>query len=301
MKEMSFEDADGVIIHYRHWPTGLDPRGAVVVAHGASEHSGRYGRFAQALNHAGLAVYALDHRGHGATAASTGAGRPGPRGMDGVLDDIARMAEIARTETGPEVILFGHSMGSLFVQAFVERDAAPLAGYILSGSMGPLAEGMDEVLDGLRAAVEAGMGDETLDALAGFNEAFEPARTPYDWLSRDPAEVDQYLEDPLCGDGMPLTYAYASEMLELIRSAMSPAGIAQTPEGLPALLITGGDDPVSNQGAQVRILEEELRRNGVDVSAIYYPGARHELLNETNRDEVTADVLEWIVARLGTA
>lgn len=294
MKQRSFVDTDGLEIHYRHWSDGDQPRGAVVVAHGASEHSGRYDRFAGALTSVGLSVYAPDHRGHGATAASTGPGRIGPRGTDGVLDDIGQLVDLAAKETSAPVVLFGHSMGSLFAQAYVELARGGLAGYVLSGCMGPLAEGAEEMIDALAEAVEGGMGDETLDVLGPFNEPFEPARTPYDWLSRDEAEVDAYIADPLCGDDLPLTYGYAAAMLALIRSSMSPEGVARTPEGLPVLMVTGSMDPVSAMGEQVRVLEERLRGAGAEVTAIYYPDARHEVLNETNRDEVTADIIGWI-------
>ncbi|MCZ7629904.1 MAG: alpha/beta hydrolase [Microthrixaceae bacterium] len=300
MKLESFEDVDGVEVWYRCWAADAEPRGAVVIAHGASEHSGRYGRFAEALNMAGLTVCAIDHRGHGVTAQSTGAGMPGPRGMEGVLDDLAQMVDIAAAEVNAPVILFGHSMGSLFVQALVERGGKRFAGYVLSGCMGPLAEGMGELVDALEAAADAGMGDEPLDVLGPFNEAFEPARTPYDWLSRDESEVDASIADPLCGDDMALTYRYAAGMMNLIRDSMSAEGVARTPSRTPVLLITGSMDPVSNMGAQVRVLEEGLRAAGAEVSSIYYQDARHEVLNETNRDGVTADVIEWIDSVIGS-
>lgn len=297
MNQESFESTDGVEVHYRSWPVA-SARGSVVIAHGASEHSGRYGRFAGALNDAGLAAFALDHRGHGATALSTGPGRLGDAGMQGVLDDLAHLVSIAAQRTGAPVVLFGHSMGSLFVQALVERGDCDLAGYVLSGSMGPLAEGMDEVVTALGAAVDAGMGDETLDVLGSFNDAFEPARTPYDWLSRDVAEVDAYVDDPLCGDGIPLTHAYAAGMMAMIQDAMSGEGVARTPAGTPVMLVTGTEDPVSGNSSQVRLLEESLRSAGAEVTARYYAGARHELLNETNRDEVTADIVDWVTTCL---
>lgn len=299
MNKRSFEDTDGIDVRYRHWPAEAPSRGAVVLAHGASEHSGRYGRFAEALNEAGLTVYAIDHRGHGATATSTGPGILGPRGTDGVLDDFGGLVDIAAGEVNGPVILFGHSMGALFVQAFVERGGAGPTGYVLSGCMGPLAEGMGELVDALQAATDAGMSDETIDVLGPFNEGFEPALTPYDWLSRDRSEVDAYIADPLCGDDLPLTYGYAAGMMNLIRDSMSSEGVARTPAGIPVLLVTGLSDPVSNNGEQVRLLEDGLREAGAEVTAIYYPGARHEILNETNRDEVTADIVGWIDSVIG--
>jgi len=135
-------------------------------------------------------------------------------------------------------------------------------------------------------------------ALDVFNAAFEPARTKFDWLSRDEAEVDKYIADPLCGDGMPMTYGFLAEFMGTMAGSTQPEGLARIPASLPILLITGEQDPASNMAAGVRDLEAGLRAGHDDVTAIYYPGARHELLNETNRDEVQADVTRWIDERL---
>jgi alpha-beta hydrolase superfamily lysophospholipase len=294
MEELSFVDDDGVDVFYRRWQPDGEPRAAVVVVHGASEHSGRYGRLADVLTADGYAVYALDLRGHGRTAASTGKGCIGPRGMDGVLDDVGELAALAAADLGNRpLVLFGHSMGSLVVQAFVEQRENDLAAYALSGTMGP-AETPTDMVEGIRQAVDAGMADEALDMLGGLNAAFEPARTSYDWLSRDPHEVDEYIEDPLCGEDLPLTYGYVAAMLETTATVMAPDGIARVPKHLPVLLLTGEADPVSNGAAQARELEKRLRHAGLDVTAIYYADARHEVLNETNRDEVHADLLAWL-------
>jgi alpha-beta hydrolase superfamily lysophospholipase len=292
--ELSFVDVDGVTVFSRHWLPDAKPRAAVVVVHGASEHSGRYGRLARVLTGEGYAVHALDLRGHGRTAASTGKGCIGPRGMAGVLDDVGQLVALAAADLGDRpVVLFGHSMGSLMVQAFVEQRDHDVAAYALSGTMGP-SETPAELVEGIRQAVDAGMADQPLDLLGGLNAAFEPARTGYDWLSRDPEEVDAYIADPLCGDDVPLTYGYVAAMLETTATAMVPDGIARTPKHMPVLLLTGEVDPASNGAAQVRVLETQLRQAGLDVTAIYYPDARHEVLNETNRDEVHADLVAWL-------
>jgi alpha-beta hydrolase superfamily lysophospholipase len=294
LDELSFVDADGVEVFYRRWIPGGEARAVVVVVHGASEHSGRYARVADVLTGEGYAVYALDLRGHGRTSCSTGPGRIGPRGMHGVLDDVSELVGRARADCADRpVVLFGHSMGSLVVQAFVEQHDEELAAYVLSGTMGPM-DGVAELADGIRQAVDAGMADDPLDMLGGFKAAFEPARTTYDWLSRDPDEVDKYIADPLCGDDLPLTYGFVAEMLETIASVMEPTGIARVPTHLPVLLLTGDADPVSNGGLQVRELEKHLRGAGLDVTAKYYAGARHEVLNETNRAEVHAGLVAWL-------
>jgi alpha-beta hydrolase superfamily lysophospholipase len=294
MDEFTLEQDDGTEVFCRRWLPSGTPRALVVVVHGASEHSGRYDGVAGVLRDDGHAVYALDLRGHGHTAASTGRGRMGPRGMDAVLDDVDALIDRARTEAGHvPVVLVGHSMGSVVVQAYVARDADSVDGYALSGTMG-LTEGTPEFRDGLRLAMEAGLADEPLDATGAAGASFESQRTAYDWLTRDEDEVDRYIADPLCGEDFPLTYGYVAEVLETVIDVMSPGGIARIPRRLPVLLLAGDADPVSENGVHVRALERRLRDAGLRVTSHYYAGARHEVFNEINRDEVHGDLLGWI-------
>ncbi|MGY5883494.1 alpha/beta fold hydrolase [Modestobacter lacusdianchii] len=293
------ESAGGVRVTHRRWQPDGDVRATVQVVHGASEHSGRYERLAAALTARGLAVYAMDLRGHGLTAESTGAGRFGPEGVDGVLDDVRALQLAAADEhPGAPRLLLGHSMGSVIALASAERDGADLAGLALSGPVG-VNPALAETVTNLDAALAAGLGDQPLDALGAFNEPFEPARTPYDWLSRDDAEVDAYLADPLAGDDVPLTYGYAAGVFGLSLRAASPAGVADLPGGLPVLLLSGQRDPVGGvDAAQVTALAGLLRERGLPVEQHVYPDARHEVFNETNRDEVVADLLRWLDTRL---
>jgi alpha-beta hydrolase superfamily lysophospholipase len=292
MGEHTFTDSDGVEVFYRSWPQDA-AKAVVVIAHGASEHSERYGRFAAALNAGGYAAYALDHRGHGRTAASSGEGKMGPGGGQPLLEDLNDLVQRAAAEVpGVPVILFGHSMGSMIAQGYVQRFGDGLAGFVLSGCPGPM-DGIADVRAAVQGAVEAGMGDDPLDMLGPFNEAFEPARTKFDWLSRDPDEVDKYINDPLCGDGMPLSFAFVDGLLAISAPAMEAEGIAKTPH-IPVLMITGEMDPAAGMAANARELEKRLGEAGLEVTSHYYPEARHEVLNETNRDEVTADVVAWM-------
>jgi alpha-beta hydrolase superfamily lysophospholipase len=290
---------DHVRVVYRRWQPDGEVRGTVQIVHGASEHSARYGRLAAALTARGLAVYALDLRGHGRTAESTGVGRFGGSGIDAVLDDVAVLHQVvADAHPGVPRILLGHSMGSIIALASAERDGGDLAGLVLSGPIG-VAPQLTDTVSALELAVVAGRGDEALDALGPFNEPFEPARTPYDWLSRDAAEVDAYISDPLCGDDVPLTHAYVAGFMGLAVRGAQPESIAQLPDGLPVLLVSGEHDPVGGVGAsQVTALADLVRQRGLPVEQHVYPEARHEVFNETNRDEVTADVLAWIDRRL---
>ncbi|MGK5169371.1 alpha/beta fold hydrolase [Geodermatophilus sp. CPCC 205761] len=296
------EAPDGVRLVYRRWLPDGDVRGTVQIVHGASEHSGRYGRLAAALTGRGLAVYALDLRGHGRTAESSGVGRfggSGGAGVDSLLGDVRALQRVmAEQQPGVPRVLVGHSMGSIVALAAAERDGGDLAGLVLSGPVG-VAPHLADTVAALDEAVAAGAGEHALDALGAFNEAFEPARTRFDWLSRDPAEVDAYVTDPLCGDRMPLTAGYAAGVFGLAVGSVTPDALATIPDGLPVLLLAGSRDPVGGVDAgQVIALADLLRARGLPVELHVYDDARHEVFNETNRNEVTGDLLAWLDGRI---
>src|SRR4051812_5104648 len=183
-----FKAADGVALVYRRWLPHGDVPAARPGVHGASEHSGRYARLAGALTDRGFAVYSMDLRGHGRTAQGTGVGRFGQGNAESMLDDVLTLRRIAADEhPGRPEILLGHSMGSVIALASAERKGAGLAGLALSGALGANDE-LAANAAALEQAAVAGMAEEPLD-LGTFNQAFEPARTRYDWLSRDEAEV----------------------------------------------------------------------------------------------------------------
>jgi alpha-beta hydrolase superfamily lysophospholipase len=294
------ETPDGLRLVYRRWRPDGEARGTVQIVHGASEHSGRYGRLAGALTGRGFAVYALDLRGHGRTAESSGVGRFGGDGADRMLNDVEALHRIAEREhPGLPRVLLGHSMGSIIALAAAERDGADLAGLVLSGPIG-VSDALPGMVSALDEAIAVGAGENALDALGAFNQPFEPARTPFDWLSRDDAEVDKYLDDPLCGDQMPLTVAYASGVFGLSVRASTAEAVAQLPDGLPVLLLSGEHDPVGGENAaQVTALADLLRDRGLAVDQHVYPEARHEVFNETNRDEVVGDLLTWLDREVG--
>lgn len=257
-----------------------DPHGVVQIAHGLAEHAARYDRFATALNRAGFLVLANDHRGHGRTGRDQ-LGDFGTTGFDGLTADVVEYgAAIAGDHGGVPLFLFGHSMGSFASQSIIVDHADQYAGVVLSGST---------ALDVLAAGLAESEGPVGLEA---FNVGFEN-RTGYEWLSRDEAEVDAYVADPWCGFDLPD---------EMVPSLFAPAGrladptvLAGSPSDLPLLIASGSDDPLAGGGELVELLGQRYRDAGVDdVTVKVYPGARHEILNETNRDEVTGDIVDWL-------
>jgi alpha-beta hydrolase superfamily lysophospholipase len=292
--ELTFRDRHGVDIFLRRWPTA-NAVGTVVISHGACEHSGRYDRFARALNDAGLNAYAIDQRGHGRTARATGAGRMGPPGGVAVVDDLDDVVDLAREDhaDGP-VLLFAHSLGSLIGLAYLTRHSDRLAGAVLCGFPASLVD-LPVLGEALGTVTDEATRDAPVDALSAYNDPFEPVRTRFDWLSRDDAEVDAYLADPLCGDDMPLTHGFVADLFGLVGDAVGPSALAAIT--CPVFVIAGDRDSSGAMGENPKQLEAALREAGVTVDLRLYPGARHELLNETNRDEVTADVVGWLGAR----
>ena len=295
MNEQTMVDSHGVEVFSRSWPID-SPAGLVVIAHGASEHSGRYDRFATALNEAGFSAVAIDHRGHGRTGKGTGAGLMGPGGGQAVIDDLheLRKASVAKVADGTPVFLFGHSMGALIGLAYLTQHSGGLAGGVLCGIAADVDEaaGTGALLQGF---ADAGMRDEPAgDLLAANNAAFDPPRTPFDWLSRDEAEVDLYVADPFCGDNNPLTFGYLIDLFDVVGPAAQQLGAVSC----PVFVIAGDQDPAAAMGAYATALATALAAHAVPVECKIYEGARHELLNETNRDEVTADIVTWLQSHL---
>ena len=258
-----------------------DPRGVVQVSHGLAEHSSRYDRFARALNDAGYTVRASDHRGHGASIAGT-PGDFGAPGFEALIADMAAYGASLRRDL--PLFLFAHSMGSFAAQSVILTHSDQYTGVVLSGST---------ALDLLAAGMAEAEGPAGLEA---FNAGFEH-RTGYEWLSRDEKEVDRYVADPLCGFDLPDETVPA--LFGAAGTLADPTALAGIRSSLPVLLVSGSEDPVGGGGQLVEVLGQRYRDAGlVDVTVKLYDGARHELLNEINRDEVTSDVVAWLDAHL---
>ena len=278
----SLAAADGSDITVYLWTGDQAPNAVVQIAHGMGEHAGRYRRLARALTDSGFFVYANDQRGHGATAGSADHhGDLGPGGWSGLVSDLGELGAIARREhPGVPLVLVGHSMGSFAVQGYLLDHSDDVDGAVLSGTTA-----IDVVAPGIDPTKEVD--------LSAFNAAFEPARTEYDWLSRDPDEVDAYVADPACGFGLN-PHATAS-MLDGLVDTGEAARLAGIRPDLPIYLLSGDADPLAGGGALIELVADRYRQAGVkDVTVALYPGARHEVFNETNRDDITADLVAWL-------
>ena len=269
------------IVGYRWDPAGT-PRGAVQLTHGMGDHVRRYGALARALTDRGLVVYGQDHRGHGVTARSEEElGQLGPDGWTRLVDDVDLLVSLIRDEQpGLPLVLLGHSMGSFAVQQYLLKHSDRVDAVVLTGTA---------ALDQLEPALDL---DKPID-LAAFNAAFEPARTEFDWLSRDEAIVDAYIADPRCGFGIDVDAG--KDMFAGARRMADPGQVTAIRPDLPLYIAAGELDPVNANLALLHVLVDRYRAAGLtDVTVRTYPGARHEILNETNRDEVVAGILDWI-------
>ena len=283
IEPFTLKGSDGAAIAaYRSAPAG-DVRGIVQIAHGMSEHFLRYAHLTGRLTDAGYAVYANDHRGHGQSAGARGLGEFGPGGFQALVDDMAALTKVAKREIpGKPLIVLGHSMGSFAAQLYLLDHHDELAALVLSGTA---------ALDKLLETLLASGGPVTLELL---NASFEPARTSFDWLSRDEAQVDAYIADPLCG--FTLADAAMGSVFQTGAGARHDPRLAQIRKDLPLYIISGQFDPVTGPDqAFARALIDSYRAAGLTrIDHRVYAGGRHEMFNETCRDQVEGDLIAWL-------
>jgi len=303
----SFRGRDGTKIAGYEWLPNTDPKiwkGVIQISHGMAEHALRYGRFAKALNEAGYVVYAHDHRGHGKTI--THANDQGNQGFfakkdgwDLVVNDVYSLNQkIKSNYPSLPITLFAHSMGTFIAQQYASTYGETLSGLILSASidnagflrkLGLIIAKIERLRIGARGQ------SKLLNAMSfgDFNKPFKPNRTEFDWISRDNLEVDKYISDPLCG--FIVTTQLWIDLLQGLGTMALPSTRNRVPNALPILLITGGDDPVTQRGKTVDQLKSAYEKAGnKKISTKKYSGGRHESLNEINRDEITADIVTWL-------
>jgi alpha-beta hydrolase superfamily lysophospholipase len=305
---------DGTCLFLRRWKTKAPPRAVLHIVHGMAEHSKRYAGLAGLLVEEGIEVWAADQRGHGETACNeqnkVGSGGLFGHCADGdgfarVTLDIDTVNKAIRKEY-PDLPLFlmGHSWGSFIAQNYIENfeggeNRITLAGCILSGTRGP---------DGVKIAAGAAVmnflafvfgernGSRLAKAAADgpYSKAFRPNRTEFDWLSRDEKVVDAYAADPFCG--FLCSTGFYRDMAAALKRIHLPGEMAKIRKDLPVYVFSGSADPVGDMGASPAALVVAYRHLGIgDLETVLYPDARHETLNETNREEVQASLLSWLL------
>lgn len=276
----TFTDAHGVRVHYESWRVA-EPHAVIQLAHGVGEHIGRYAELVEALNAAGYSVWADDHRGHGKTGFEqhggdlTRMGRLGPGGLRATVDAVERFTEVIRAEEGPDVplVYLGHSWGSLIGQIIMNRSAENYDAFVLTGTA-------------YRTLLHMNGGD--------LNARFRKlGPTPVEWLSRDPAVAPAFMADP---------YTTAESVRKLFGLVDASRLLGRPAKGLPAelplLIMIGSDDALGGERSVRLLAERYVTRSGLtDVEVVVYEGARHEIFNETNRDEVRADLVRWLDER----
>lgn len=305
-KEFQYPSADGVHrIYATEWLPEGTPRGVVQLVHGVAEHVGRYDHFARFLARHGFAVCGEDHLGHGRTGEAAGAfGYFGPRdGWKLVTADVRSLRlQMGERYPGVPYFLLGHSMGSFLTRTYLCRYPGTVDGAILSGtgqekaaliSLGKLVASVIGRVRGMNAV--SGLVNRL--SLGAYNRQFAPNRTTADWICRDQAVVDAYLKDPWC-TFMPTVGMYR-DMLGGLQYIASEAALGQMDPATPVYLFAGDQDPVGAKGEGVRQVYGMFRDHGVrDLSMKLYPGGRHEMLNELDREQVYRDTLNWLEAHL---
>ena len=297
----------GSSLHVMEWsPEDQPPRALLQISHGVAEHIARYAPFARYMSEQGFVVFGNDHLGHGKTAKSPQeVGHVADQnGWTCLVDDMLTLMRQERTQY-PDLPLFllGHSMGSFLARSLVIRyPKEPLAGLVLTGTahMPPPVSLFGLALFSLLRVFRGGRSLPVwLDRMifSGYNKRFEPARTTCDWLTRDTTVVDEYVSDPLCG--FTITTASYQELMKGLYEIAGKGRIRKMDPALPVLIASGSCDTVGACGSGPKQVARRFANAGIGKTlTILYPDARHEILNETCREQVYSDNLRWLEERL---
>jgi len=280
--DYTFEDAEGVSIHYYVWRAST-PKAVVQIVHGVGEYAIRYEELAQSLVAAGYTVYASDLRGHGQTGVGqygkdlAKLGKLGPGGVKAMIAGLRQLSGIAHGEhLKLPLVLLGHSLGSILAQKILNEDARAYSAAVLSGTP-------------YRTLLHMNGGD-----LSKRHRPKGGGGTGTEWLSRDPDVWTRFAADPLTFDAKVAKLFGLREALGLLGR---PTKIAHD---LPLLIQIGSEDPLGGPKSVQLLAEAYQERGGLtDVTVEIYEGARHEVYNETNRDEVIGDLVTWLDSKLG--
>ena len=302
MQQIPFQLTTGDSRQLMLWEGEAKPRAKVLLIHGMAEHIARYAPMAKALNHAGIAVAGFDLPGHGADTPKERLGYfAKDEGWDKLLKDVHNARELLEQRwPGIPLIMLGHSMGSFVLRSYLLSYPGPAAVIFSGTGSQPLpliyfGKGIATLISLPRGGKKPSRLINKL-AFSANNKPFAPARTAVDWLSRDEKEVDKYVQDPLCG--FVFTAKGYQDFFDGLLTLSNTQRLGILDKNLPMLFISGDRDPVGGMGKGVQEAAHGYTEAGFqDVTVKLYEGARHELFNETNRDEVIKDVISWIQQR----
>lgn len=288
-------------VHGICWiPEDVKVRAVLQIVHGMVEYVDRYDDFARFLGAQGIVVVGDDHLGHGDSVASQEDwGYLGDNGFECIVNDVRKIQkQFKKRFPGVPYYILGHSMGSFLTRYFLIKYGREVDGAIIMGTgyySVPIAV-FGKVLTQAVAAVKGWRYRSALVnklAFGSYNKGFAPARTDFDWLSRDEATVDAYVGEPRCQFIFTLN-AY-HEMFKGLEFIAKKSNLKKMPKQLPVLFVSGGEDPVGNSGQGVQKVYDMFVLAGMDnMDITFYEGARHEILNETNRQEVYDDLYNWL-------
>lgn len=301
--QFTFQTSDGVQINSYRWQPNKQTElvGIIQLAHGMAEHILRYNDFSRFLASHGFVVYGNDHRGHGhsITAPDDRGYFADENGFELVVDDMYRLSAIAKNEH-PDLplFLFGHSMGSFLTRRYIAKYGDKIAGAIICGTGGD--QGIIGSIGLMLAKIEkkrigARTPSPLLDKLTfgQYNKLIDNPRTAFDFLTHNEAVVDAYVEDELCG--FVASAGFFVDLIGGIELIHRDDQVARVPKHLPLFIIAGDEDPVGDFGKAIIKVYEQYRNSGMQhVSMQLYKGARHEILNETNKADVYEDILYWL-------
>ena len=279
------------------WEPQEAPRAILQFVHGMAEHIARNDETARHLADAGYLVVGHTQLGHGKSTKL-----PGWFAQDGGWDALVEDVHALRLRTQAQhpdlpYFLLGHSMGSFVVRTYCQRYEHGLAGVILSGTghFEPLILNAGLLIANIQCALGGEKKPSKLlesISFAGYNRDWMPTRTGFDWLSKDRAVVDAYVDDPLCG--FPFTAGGYRDMFRGLKN-LYPNHLGSMDKTVPILIFSGGADPVGARGVGVQLTERELLTAGVtNVTMRLYENGRHEMLNELERETLCNDLIAWL-------
>lgn len=305
-RHFTYPSRDGLTqIHAIEWKPEGEVKAVLQMCHGMVEFIDRYDEFARFMTDKGFYVVGHDHLGHGESVRSDefhGFFHQ-KLGNEYVIGDIHKLRELTQKQY-PDVPYFmlGHSMGSFLIRQYMKMYGKGLAGVIVMGTgcQPPAMVAAGKLLCRIIAAVKGWNYRSTLIdnmAFASYNKRFEPARTPKDWLTKDAKIVDEYIANPWCNFTFTVNAYY--HMFRGMQMIAKKENLEKIPKELPVFFVAGADDPVGNFGKSVQKVYEKYKDCGIrDVSIELYENDRHEILNETDRQTVYADLAAWMAARM---